>query len=79
MMIKLKYHGVVSEIIGTEVEVLEVDSNSSVDSLCNMLNERWSKLSTVQYKVAVNHSISNTNSILEDEDEVAILPPFSGG
>ncbi len=69
----------VSEIIGAEEEWMEVESNLAVDSLCDMLEKRWSKLESVQYKVAINHSVSNMASVLEENDDVTILPPFSGG
>jgi len=34
---------------------------------------------SVQYVVAVNHEIADEFTTIDEEDEVAILPPVSGG
>jgi len=36
-------------------------------------------LKGISYQVAVNQKIANKEQILNDTNEIAILPPFAGG
>jgi len=43
------------------------------------LEEKYPRLKTVQYAIAVNKEVIQQNTILDNDATVAILPPFSGG
>ena len=49
------------------------------DKLTDILSMKYSELSSIKYSIAVNKVIIQKNTELEDEDTVALLPPFSGG
>jgi len=78
MILKLKYFGMIAEAVGKEEESYNF-SATSVDDLKIALKNNYSKLSNMNYKVAVNQSIAESNMLLKENDEVALLPPFAGG
>jgi molybdopterin converting factor small subunit len=48
--------------------------------LRRMISELFPSLSTrIQFVIAVNHKIANDSTTISQVDEVAILPPVSGG
>lgn len=79
MTITIKYFGVIAEETGTSEEVLELDSQEyDVESLKGRCFSKYSLSDTQSIQVAVNQNMG-ASGILEDGDEVAFLPPFSGG
>jgi molybdopterin converting factor subunit 1 len=78
MILKLKYFGMIAEAVGKENEEFEFTS-SSVEELDKALKNRYAKLASMNFKIAVNQSIVNADFKLNDNDEVALLPPFAGG
>ncbi len=67
------------ELAGKAREELEIDQRESVSSLVNKLRSRFPGLADVNFRVAVNAEFVNDDSRLADGDEVAIIPPVSGG
>ncbi len=49
------------------------------DQLQAQISESYPKLLGKNYLLAVNEYIISENTILEENDTVALLPPFSGG
>jgi molybdopterin synthase sulfur carrier subunit len=77
MTIKVLVFGQISEIISqTEVEFVSL---KNTEELSVELSKRYPKLTQVKYAIAVNKKIVVQNTILSDNDIVALLPPFSGG
>lgn len=75
MILKLKYFGMVAEALKKEAEELELNVNtvSEVEDLYK------SKLGDISFKVAVNQNLVESNYQLNENDTVALLPPFAGG
>ena len=47
--------------------------------LIQKLDKMFPKLAEVKYALAINKKIIHKNTLLNDNDIVALLPPFSGG
>jgi|JI10StandDraft_1071094.scaffolds.fasta_scaffold575823_2 molybdopterin synthase sulfur carrier subunit len=77
MKIKLQSHGRINEWI--KVSSLEIPDNINTLSLREYLNIEFPNLSTINYKIAVNHEIVNNSKNVTEGDLIALLPPFSGG
>lgn len=77
MKIKVLAFGQAAEIIG--------DANRDypyvpdTDDLIKQLADNFPELKNLEYSLAVNKQIVRGNTRLQNEDTVAILPPFSGG
>ena len=51
------------------------DSNSLVAEM----NRRFPALAEMQYAVAVGEELVVDNTVLQENDTIALLPPYSGG
>ncbi|WP_263365098.1 MoaD/ThiS family protein [Edaphobacter bradus] len=81
MRVQVLYFGVLKEIFSRENEMVEMAEGASVAGLLTMFRERglgpanlWESLA-----VAVNQEYARGEDVLRDGDEVALLPPVSGG
>jgi molybdopterin converting factor subunit 1 len=81
MRVRVLYFGVLKDSFGQEGELLELREGASVEMLLRILRERkvvqeklWQSLA-----VAVNQEYAKVADGLKDGDEVALLPPVSGG
>ncbi len=75
------YFGVLKEFFGGERDLVELPAEATVADLLALLRGRaadelpvWNSLA-----VAVNREYSAVGTLLRDGDEVALLPPVSGG
>ena len=75
-MITVLYFGQIRSITSLPSEQLEFVSN--LDELRIILLEKYPKLINAHFVFSVNKEISE-NCSLKDNDEVALMPPFSGG
>ncbi len=76
MEVKVIFFGVIKEKIGKDFSIVKVlDTNT----LMNEFKTQYSFLNTLDFKLAVNQQLIFLNTILNEGDEVALLPPFSGG
>lgn len=78
MKIKVKYFGLIAEAIGVNEEDFHLENNSS-DSLVEELLSKHEVLKTLDYQVALNHTIIKYNHQITEGAEMALLPPFAGG
>jgi molybdopterin converting factor small subunit len=76
-LLKIKMFGVVAEKTGTGN--LTIPFVDDTDKLFSLLLEKHPQLEGVKFAVAVNRLIVHKNTLLYQNDEIALLPPFSGG
>lgn len=80
MRVTIKYFGLIADITRVKEEVYSSDAELlNVEDLINNLSHKYSGLSKASYIIAVNKSIATTNLKLNDNDVLALLPPFAGG
>jgi len=84
MNIKIKAFSVFTDILGKEL-ILEIPGREtiSLEDLIDLLTKKYSELSKllnkIEYILLVNGKRVDKKYILHSGDEVAILPPASGG
>jgi sulfur-carrier protein len=76
-LLKIKTFGVVTEKTGTGNLIIPFVDNT--DKLYLLLLEKYPQLEGVKFAIAVNRQIVHQNTSLAQIDEIALLPPFSGG
>ncbi|SFA79168.1 MoaD/ThiS family protein [Algoriphagus aquimarinus] len=78
-MITINYFGNIAEAAQSDSETLDLKS-VSLEDLLSLLDTKYG-ISKFQFQVAVNRKIISTKQglSLSDRDEIALLPPFSGG
>lgn len=77
MKINLLFFGQAADITGKAVWNFSGVNNTL--ELNEKLIENFPALQTIKYSIAVNKKIIRGKTELNNEDTVAILPPFSGG
>lgn len=77
MAIQIKIFGQLTDIINSHE--LTLTDISDTNSLVSELNKRYPALAGNRYMMAVNKQTITTNTILQEDSVVALLPPFSGG
>ena len=81
MRVDVLCFGVLKDFFGGERDVVELADGATVDALVMLLRGRGAKDATVwgSLAVAVNREYAGRATVLHDGDEVALLPPVSGG
>jgi MoaE-MoaD fusion protein len=81
MRVKVLFFGMLKEMLSSDSQTLELPQGATVDAVLEHYRERlpqqpklWSVLA-----VAVNQNYAKGNCLLREGDEVALLPPVSGG
>lgn len=74
---RITFYGMLQEKITRELP-LKI-SLKNVSEIRSYLEENYPILRTVPYLVAINKVISPPENPLKPGDDIAILPPFSGG
>lgn len=76
MTIKLLTFGQINEWLPNQHVEVEIEDSKN---LLDYLIQTYPKLSTIPFALSVNKNIIHDSVKLKDQDEVALLPPFSGG
>jgi molybdopterin synthase catalytic subunit len=81
MHIKLLFFGAVKDIAGQSGMIVECRSGSSVSEIYEICKSKVAGLGqfATSLAIAVNQEYANWDTVVRDGDEVALLPPVSGG
>jgi molybdopterin converting factor subunit 1 len=89
MQVKVLYFGVLRDVFGVADELTELSDGAAVSDLLRILYARTSNDGMAEpdrderlwrsLAVAVNREYASTSIVLREGDEVALLPPVSGG
>ncbi len=81
MQISVLYFGALRERLAKTAETVVLPDGSTLKCLIDALYERYPLLDQVKHvvKVAVNEDFAPMEHVLEEGDEVALLPPIAGG
>jgi molybdopterin converting factor subunit 1 len=80
MVITVLAFGITSEILGSREVTLELPTGCSVEDLKETLLENYPDFSVkTSFQVAVNHVMASGAQIISENDEIALIPPVSGG
>lgn len=81
MIVKVLFFASLKDITGESGIDLELDENADVESLKVEVTSMYPKLKPFMsfVKIAINQEFAEANSVIKNGDELAILPPVSGG
>jgi len=80
MEINILAFGIAKDIFGVPGISVELSDQANTATLKALLEERYPKLKQLaSYMVAVNNEYAEDKLIITERDEVAIIPPVSGG
>ncbi|TGE16113.1 MoaD/ThiS family protein [Hymenobacter elongatus] len=80
MKLKIALFGIAKEIVGSSVLDLDTPDQQSVAGLIDQLRAHYPALRELtSFAVAVNSDYATDDYQLQERDEVALIPPVSGG
>ena len=78
-MISVKLFGIAKDIVGSSTIYIEQELNTVDDLLTYLKSEYPAFKDLTSLLVAINDEYANTTAKIKSEDEVALIPPVSGG
>ena len=82
-MITLKYFASLKSIAEKEEDHLDIENPITIDQLSDIIAKTVPKMGEMirekKVLITINQEMASVNTIIHDGDEVAFLPPFSGG
>ena len=80
MTVNILAFGVAREIFGKGAFTIQLDGDATVRNLKNSLAEQYPALKQLSsFTIAVNNEYAAPTDIIAAGDEVAVIPPVSGG
>ena len=77
---KILAFGIVKDIFSNATIDVDCKNEFPVDDLKNILEKKYPRLNQLgSYMIAVNNEYAAAGDIINENDEVAIIPPVSGG
>ena len=80
---KIKYFAWIKDITNLEEEVINLNQAKNLDELKTYIIKKYPDLKKHMIKevlrFAINQEYAVNNTTLNEEDEIAIFPPVSGG
>jgi molybdopterin converting factor subunit 1 len=82
-MITLKYFASLKSIAEKEEDRLDIENPITIDQLSDIISKTTPKMGEMirdkKVLISVNQEMASVDTVIHDGDEVAFLPPFSGG
>jgi len=81
MRVKVLFFGRLREVAGKSEDLVDVPHGALIDQLFKLCVARKPELASFRSSVVAsrNQEFAHWNTALESDDEVAFLPPVSGG
>lgn len=78
--IHIRFFGPAREWAGADDTQIEIVANTTLGAVAGMLAERFPNLATIGgVRLAVNQAFVPLATVIKPGDEVAVIPPVSGG
>ncbi len=82
-MITVKYFASLRSMAGKEEDQFNLGSETTLERLSEEISKTAPKIGEMmrgkKVMISVNHEVVVPGAVIRDGDEVALLPPFSGG
>ena len=79
MQIQVLLFGITRDIVDRNHLKLDMETGATTEDLKVLLHRDYPDLANYQYALAVNEAYANDEQPLQANDQVALIPPVSGG
>jgi len=80
MILIVKYFGVIADLTHKKEEQFYVEQGmNSLDQIRLKLEKQYPEIKQVAYAIALNQTVMQQDALVNENDELALLPPFAGG
>ena len=79
--VTVKFFALARDLAGTDRAVFDLPADATTFLMMNLLVDRYPRLAGLRnhLRLAVNSAYAGGSAPLADNDEVAVIPPVSGG
>ena len=79
--VTVRFFAIARDLARTEQASLTIPADSTANSALETIVTQYPMLKEwkAHLRLAVNYDYAQSERVLRDEDELAVLPPFSGG
>lgn len=82
-MITVKYFANLKQIAGKDEDQFDISEGTTLEQLSELIGQSVPQLGAMvrekKVMISVNYDMVPLDTVVRDGDEVALLPPFSGG
>lgn len=80
MEVTVKYFGMIADLTQKKEAFFPLDETiDTTEKLQQYLEVIYPEIKTIAFSIALNQKLISKNEVLNDGDEIALLPPFAGG
>ena len=80
MNVDILAFGIAKEIFGNASVTVDLESETTVEHLKTALEKKYPALQKLgSYMIAVNNEYAEDKTMIASKDEIAVIPPVSGG
>jgi molybdopterin converting factor subunit 1 len=80
MNLKVLLFGISKELIGATSIVFSISPNTTILEFKTQLKKQYPQVTEINsYAIAVNESYASNETVLKENDIIAVIPPVSGG
>lgn len=80
MKYKINLFGITRDIVGKHITEVEINQVADVQTVLEQLKTDFPKLKDIKsLLIAVNSEYAEADLMLTENDEIALIPPVSGG
>lgn len=80
MKLNIALFGITKEIVGSSSLIYELNEGNDINALLGKLYQDYPSLQNLKSLfVAVNSEYAESEQVLNEKDEIALIPPVSGG
>lgn len=79
--VSVEFFAIARDLAGTETASFDLPDDATTSLMMQLLADRYPALRQMkdQLRLAVNRTYASSSVVLRDRDEVAVIPPVSGG
>lgn len=78
-MLRIKLFAGIKHKIGKNEIILNLNRELKVKELVSIIKEQYPEIKEINFFVSVNHEFADKEKVIKEGDEIALLPPVSGG
>ncbi len=80
MKLQILLFGITRDIVGQQKIELDYTGPSDIESFKEMLQHKYPEMNQLShFKIAINQEFAQEGQSINEGDEIALIPPVSGG
>ena len=82
-MVSVKFFAVMKKLVGRESIELPIDGQTTLREILNQIEKEVPKIRAIikegRTLISINQEMADEDTLVQNGDEIAMLPPFAGG